>query len=51
MREKIRDKERLLHIQNAITVVMERKDTHTLDEVASDPIIFYGFVKHIEIKS
>ena len=49
MREIIRDKERLLHIQNAINVLMERKDTHTLDEVVSDPIIFYGFVKHIEI--
>ena len=49
MRERIRDKERLLHIQNAVNVLMERKDTHTLEEVVSDPIIFYGFVKHIEI--
>lgn len=49
MRERIRDKERLLHIQGAINVLMERKDTHTLDEVVSDPIIFFGFVKHIEI--
>ena len=28
---------------------MERKDTHTFEEVVSDPIIFYGYVKHIEI--
>ena len=49
MRERIRDKERLLHIQNAINVLMERKDTHTLEEVVSDPIIFYDYVKHIEI--
>ena len=49
MRERIRDKERLLHIQNAVNVLMERKDTHTLEEVVSDPIIFFGFVKHIEI--
>lgn len=49
MREEIRDKERLVHIQNAINVLMERKDTHTYEEMVSDPIIFYGFVKHIEI--
>ena len=49
MRETIRDKERLLHIQNAIDVLMARKDTHTLGDVMSDPIIFYGYVKHIEI--
>ena len=49
MRERIRDKERLVHIQNAVNVLMERKDTHTLEEVVSDPIIFFGFVKHIEI--
>ena len=49
MRERIRDKERLLHIQSAINVLMERKDTHTFEEVVSDPIIFYGYVKHIEI--
>ena len=49
MRERIRDKERLLHIQDAINVLMERKDNHSLEEVVSDPIIFYGYVKHIEI--
>jgi len=49
MRETIRDKERLLHIQSAIDVLMERKDTHSLEDVVSDPIIFYGYVKHIEI--
>lgn len=49
MREKVRDIERLLHIQNAINVLMTRKDTHSFEEVLSDPIIFYGYVKHIEI--
>ena len=39
----------MLHIQNAIDVLMTRKDTHTLEDVMSDPIIFYGYVKHIEI--
>lgn len=28
---------------------MSHKDSHTFDEVVSDPIVFYGFVKHIEI--
>ena len=45
MREEIRDKERLVHIQNAINVLMERKDTHSYKELVSDPIVFYGFVK------
>lgn len=49
MREEIRDKERLVHIQSAINVLMERKDTHSYEEIVSDPIVFYGFVKHIEI--
>ncbi len=49
MREKVRDIERLLHIQNAINVLMTRKDTHSFEDVLSDPIIFYGYVKHIEI--
>ena len=49
MREKIRDIERLLHIQNAIDVLMVRKDSHSFEEVVSDPIVFYGYVKHIEI--
>ena len=49
MREEVRDKERLVHIQRAINVLIERKDTHTYEEMVSDPIVFYGFVKHIEI--
>ena len=49
MREKIRDIERLLHIQNAIDVLIARKDSHSFEEVVSDSIIFYGYVKHIEI--
>lgn len=49
MREEIRDEERLVHIQDAINVLMERKDAHPFEEIVSDPIVFYGFVKHIEI--
>ena len=49
MRERIRDKERLEHILAAIDVILESKCRHSLDEVNSDPIIFYGFVKQVEI--
>jgi uncharacterized protein with HEPN domain len=30
-------------------VLIENKDKHTFDEMASDSIVFYGFVKHVEI--
>lgn len=49
MREKIKDKTRLEHILGAINVLIDNKDKHTYEEVVNDPIIFYGFVKHVEI--
>ena len=49
MREEIRDIERLNHILDAIKVLIDNKDKHTIDEMASDTIVFYGFVKHVEI--
>ena len=49
MREKIRDTERLNHILDAINALIENKDKHTFDEMVSDTIVFYGFVKYIEI--
>lgn len=49
MREKIKDRERLVHILGAIDVLMVNKDKHSFQEVQEDPIIFYGFVKHVEI--
>ena len=49
MREKVRDKERLEHIRAAIDVLLSNKDRHSLEEVTADPIVFYGFVKHVEI--
>lgn len=49
MREKIKDKARLEHILSAINVLLENKDKHSYEEVLNDPIIFYGFVKHVEI--
>lgn len=49
MREKIRDKERLEHILNSINVILSSKEKHTFEEVSTDPIVFYGFVKQVEI--
>ena len=49
MRERIKDVGRLKHILDAINTLMEQKDRYTFDVVATDPILFYGFVKHVEI--
>ena len=49
MREKIRDKERLEHILSSINVILASKEKHSFEEISTDPIVFYGFVKHVEI--
>ena len=52
MREPLRDRERLEHMLTAINVLLANKCRHTLEEVISDPIIFYGYygyVKQVEI--
>lgn len=49
MRERIKDIGRLKHILDAINVLLEHKECYTFEEVAADPILFYGFVKHVEI--
>lgn len=49
MREKVKDKERLTHILNAIDTLIENRDKYRFEEVVNNPIIFYGFVKHVEI--
>lgn len=49
MREKVKDIGRLQHMLNAINTLMEHKERYTFEEVTADPIIFYGFVKHVEI--
>ena len=49
MRERIRDKERLEHILTAIDTLIEGSKRHTVEEAAKDSIIFYGFVKQVEI--
>lgn len=49
MREQIRNKECLEHILHAIDILLEYKQKYTIDEVMNNPIVFFGFVKHVEI--
>lgn len=49
MRERIKDKGRLEHILKWINVLLEFKDKYTFNEIKDDPIVFFGFVKHVEI--
>lgn len=49
MRERIKDSERLKHIIEAMNVIIENKDKHSFEEVLSDKIVLFGFVKHVEI--
>ena len=49
MREKVKDKGRLEHIQNAIEQLLIYKQQYTLDDVRDNSVIFYGFVKLVEI--
>ena len=49
MRERIRDKERLVHILTAIDALMDGSKRYSVEEAEKDTIIFYGFVKQVEI--
>ena len=49
MRERIIDKERLEHILAAIDVLEKGGQRHTIEEAEEDAIIFFGFVKQVEI--
>lgn len=49
MRERINDKGRLQHILSSINIILDNKDRFKLDEIESDPIVFFGFVKQLEI--
>lgn len=33
----------------AIDTIIANKDKHTFEEVVADPILYFGFVKHVEI--
>ena len=49
MREKIKDKGRLEHILSSIDIILNNKNRYEYEGVINDPIVFYGFVKHVEI--
>ncbi len=49
MREPVRDKERLLHILEAINTIEESRKKYNSENAEKDPIVYYGFVKHVEI--
>jgi len=49
MREKIKDRGRLEHIAAAINVLLESKDKYEYGDIVDNPIVFFGFVKHVEI--
>ena len=49
MREPIKDKIRLEHIIQAIDALLEGRKQYSFEQAVNDPILFYGFVKHVEI--
>lgn len=49
MREEVRDIERLQHILEAADVLVDYVEHHTLEEAQSDPVVYFGLVKHVEI--
>ncbi len=49
MREEVRDIERLRHILDATNVLIDYKNQHSFEEAQSDPIVYFGLVKHVEI--
>ncbi len=49
MREKIRDRERLLHMIEAIDQIINAQQRYTAEQLTTDPILFYGIVKWVEI--
>lgn len=49
MREVVRDIERLQHILEAASVLIDYVERHTLEETQSDPVVYFGLVKHVEI--
>ena len=49
MREEVKDIERLQHILEAMDVLNNYKTHHTMEEAVSDPVVYFGLVKHVEI--
>ena len=49
MREIKRDKERLTHILEAISVIENGLAAYSKDELLNNPLFYYGLVKQLEI--
>ena len=49
MREQVRDNERLQHILKAIDILLSGAQRYSLETVEEDPIVYFGFVKQVEI--
>lgn len=49
MREPVRDKQRLIHILEAIDRIQNRMPALDLDNLLQDALVYYGVVKSIEI--
>lgn len=49
MREHSRDKERLTHILDAITIIENGLSTYSKDDLLNNPLLYYGLVKQLEI--
>ena len=49
MREEVRDIERLQHILDAANVLANYTLHHTLEEAQTDPVVYFGLVKQVEI--
>ena len=49
MRENVRDRDRLEHIVEAITNILDFADGKTKEELEADKLRYYGIVKNIEI--
>lgn len=49
MREPVRDRERLEHIEESISNVLDYADGKTKEDMEANKLIYYGIVKNIEI--
>ena len=49
MREKVRDKGRLVHILEAIQSIEEYHSQYTIEDIKKNKLIFYGYTKFVEI--
>ena len=49
MRERIKDKDRLQHILEAIDVLQGGAQKYSLEQIEKDSILYFGFVKQVEI--